>query len=476
MGFHILSDFDEGKRSCRRKLKRHNNRRRRKPTETRAAEDREVQLVKQTEDDVGKDSSHISSEINDLEISLELEDGQLAAPCSAPDTLNIKNDSFVSFVACGETQVNGGKENSNISYSPSYCEKSAYSSMCPTGRVSFMLYDWNPAEFPRRLRHQIFQWLASMPVELEGYIRPGCTILTVFVTMPKFMWTSVRINCRFDITQILMFMIHASMIDLLHNAHLNLEGLDELFKVAQALADGVIPNEYGINPKKKLKIGSKRLTTDATKQIIREAILEMLDLETFLHDSFNVIGIADLGCSVGPNTFFIVQNFIDTLNLKSQSQGHGFDSLEFQVVFNDHVGNDFNTLFKSLPEDKKYYAAAVAGSFHGRLFPESSIHVFNSTYALNWLSRVPKEIGDKNSPAYNKGKIFYIDEDKEVTKAYSAQFKRDFESFLNSRALEIVPGGIMTLTFLCVPPDTTNRFQVLLNIIGDVFVEMANKA
>ncbi|KAK3004314.1 hypothetical protein RJ639_018865, partial [Escallonia herrerae] len=45
--------------------------------------------------------------------------------------------------------------------------------------------------------------------------------------------------------------------DLLHNAHLNVDGLDELFKVAQLLADGVIPNEYGINPKQKLKIGSK---------------------------------------------------------------------------------------------------------------------------------------------------------------------------------------------------------------------------
>ncbi|KAG6779358.1 hypothetical protein POTOM_015735 [Populus tomentosa] len=77
---------------------------------------------------------------------------------------------------------------------------------------------------------------------------------------------------RFDITQIpdiydsckmgsVMTLIYSEMhcyrYDLLHNAHLNLEGLDGLFKVAQLLADGVIPNEYGINPKQKLKIGSK---------------------------------------------------------------------------------------------------------------------------------------------------------------------------------------------------------------------------
>ncbi|XP_058778773.1 inositol hexakisphosphate and diphosphoinositol-pentakisphosphate kinase VIP2-like isoform X2 [Vicia villosa] len=61
---------------------------------------------------------------------------------------------------------------------------------------------------------------------------------------------------RFDITQI-PDVYDSCKYDLLHNAHLNLEGLDELFKVAQALADGVIPNEYGINPKQKLKIGSK---------------------------------------------------------------------------------------------------------------------------------------------------------------------------------------------------------------------------
>ncbi|GJM96235.1 hypothetical protein PR202_ga13053 [Eleusine coracana subsp. coracana] len=61
---------------------------------------------------------------------------------------------------------------------------------------------------------------------------------------------------RFDITQI-PDVYDSCKYDLLHNAHLNLEGLEELFKASQILADGVIPNEYGINPQQKLKIGSK---------------------------------------------------------------------------------------------------------------------------------------------------------------------------------------------------------------------------
>ncbi|KAL1358398.1 hypothetical protein HN51_003674 [Arachis hypogaea] len=196
--FHVLSDFDEGKRSCRRKLERHNNRRRRKPADSRAEAAHEPLPVAQNEDsnndgETGKDSSNLSCEINEKEVSLDLEDEPVANLNSAPDMQNITNDSVMTFLASGETQVNSGKDASNLSNSPSYCDnKSAYSSLCQTGRISFKLYDWNPAEFPRRLRHQIFQWLASMPVELEGYIRPGCTILTIFIAMPKNMWINLQ--------------------------------------------------------------------------------------------------------------------------------------------------------------------------------------------------------------------------------------------------------------------------------------------
>ncbi|CAK9318570.1 unnamed protein product [Citrullus colocynthis] len=191
--FHVLSDFDEGKRSCRRKLERHNNRRRRKPVDSTIFMESDRSSM-QLEDiscdgDVGKDNILFNNQADQKAVvHLESEAGLVTSTiCSAPDLQN-NVDSGLTLVAMGEAQVDGGKDNSK-SLTSSYCDnKSTYSSMCPTGRISFKLYDWNPAEFPRRLRLQIFEWLANMPVELEGYIRPGCIILTAFVAMPKFMW------------------------------------------------------------------------------------------------------------------------------------------------------------------------------------------------------------------------------------------------------------------------------------------------
>lgn len=61
--FHILSDFDEGKRSCRRKLERHNNRRRRKLVVSDNVVGKEFQQDVNTddvpcEDEEGKGQSH----------------------------------------------------------------------------------------------------------------------------------------------------------------------------------------------------------------------------------------------------------------------------------------------------------------------------------------------------------------------------------------------------------------------------------
>ncbi|XP_015161394.1 probable S-adenosylmethionine-dependent methyltransferase At5g38100, partial [Solanum tuberosum] len=181
----------------------------------------------------------------------------------------------------------------------------------------------------------------------------------------------------------------------------------------------------------------QRNAADNAKGMIREAIIENFDIQT------KTFLIVDLGCSVGPNTFFAMQNIVEAIKDKYHSQSE----IEFQVFFNDHITNDFNILFKSLFSDQKpYFAAAIPGSFYGRLFPSCSLHIAYSCYALQWLSQMPKDMK-------NKRRIHYDGASIEVWNAYVAQFHKDMEVFLSARAEEIVPGGLIVLVLPAIPSE-----------------------
>ena len=60
---------------------------------------------------------------------------------------------------------------------------------------------------------------------------------------------------EFDISKV-PDIYDAAKYDSIHNAHLNLANLQDVYKVAKVLAAAVIPNEYGIQPLQKLRIGS----------------------------------------------------------------------------------------------------------------------------------------------------------------------------------------------------------------------------
>ncbi|KAK3406063.1 hypothetical protein EUGRSUZ_K02252 [Eucalyptus grandis] len=185
------------------------------------------------------------------------------------------------------------------------------------------------------------------------------------------------------------------------------------------MTGGEGPHSYSRNS------SGQRIFIERTRKLIQEAVAEHLNIEAF--SSSGAFLVADLGCSVGPNTLYAVSNVLQAVEQKCQSLGLDSQILEFQVFFNDHVGNDFNILFRSLPPDRRYHAASVPGSFYGRLFPKSCLHFVHSSFALHWLSGVPKEVQDKSSPAWNKGRIFY-------------------PVFLRARAQEVVLGGLMMLT------------------------------
>ena len=59
---------------------------------------------------------------------------------------------------------------------------------------------------------------------------------------------------RFDISKV-PDVYDAAKYDAIHNSHLSLDGLEELYRVSRRLAEGVVPNEYGTHPQSKLRIG-----------------------------------------------------------------------------------------------------------------------------------------------------------------------------------------------------------------------------
>nr|XP_043620312.1 benzoate carboxyl methyltransferase-like [Erigeron canadensis] len=162
--------------------------------------------------------------------------------------------------------------------------------------------------------------------------------------------------------------------------------------------------------------------------------------------------IADLGCSSGPNTLFFVSNIMEEVHEVCKEKK--LKPPQFQVFLNDLFGNDFNTLFGSLPtfyakrnkdnEENfgRCFISAVPGSFYGRLFPDQSIHFFHSSGCLHWLSQVPKDIE-------NNGLNVFMAKTSppNVFEMYKMQFQNDFTAFLESRSKEIIRGGHMLLTF-----------------------------
>ncbi|KAK6134171.1 hypothetical protein DH2020_032083 [Rehmannia glutinosa] len=212
------------------------------------------------------------------------------------------------------------------------------------------------------------------------------------------------------------------------------------------------------------------------KPIIEQEIATKLDAQHLASISPNGLCIADFGCSTGHNSFPAMQFIIQAIK-----QNLEYTKIpEFYVYFNDVVTNDFNTLFNLLPPDRLYRAAAMPGDFHGRLLPEYSLHFGYSSCSLHWLTEIPKAVADRDSLAWNKGEILYTGDRKEVCEAYLEQYSRDIESFLKSRAVEMVGGGLMALLVPAVPefwnPEIEYTIPSDINLMGSCLMDMAKKS
>jgi len=62
-------------------------------------------------------------------------------------------------------------------------------------------------------------------------------------------------------------------------------------------------------------------------------------------------------------------------------------------------------------------------------------------------TQISKIVTDPNSPHYNKGRSWILGGDPTIAQEFAQQCQLDLDNFLNCRAAEMAPGGILFLQF-----------------------------
>ncbi|PUZ57112.1 hypothetical protein GQ55_5G402000 [Panicum hallii var. hallii] len=187
--FHLLQEFDEGKKSCRSRLAKHNGRRRKgqqqgvadgNPTnENQSLSSTLFLLLKQLS---GLESGSSSEQINHPNYLVNLLKN-LAAIASTQEYQDILKNANSNPTSNAEgPPVKKRVQDFDLNDA---CIEEVESR---TDKIVFKLFGKEPKDFPVDLREQILNWLSHCPTDMESYIRPGCVILTVYLRLPNWMW------------------------------------------------------------------------------------------------------------------------------------------------------------------------------------------------------------------------------------------------------------------------------------------------
>ena len=169
------------------------------------------------------------------------------------------------------------------------------------------------------------------------------------------------------------------------------------------------------------------------------------------------IVIADYGAATGHNSLLPVSAAIAKLRTRTRSE-HAV-----LVAHTDVAENDFTTLFKTLADDPDSYlrgdaatyASAVGRSFYGQILPSNSVTLGWSSWACQWLSRVPGPIPDHVQVAYCA--------DESVRAAYARQAAEDWHEFVAFRGRELCPEGRLVVLTMAIDDDGEFGFRPLLD-------------
>jgi hypothetical protein len=147
------------------------------------------------------------------------------------------------------------------------------------------------------------------------------------------------------------------------------------------------------------------------------------------------IVIADYGASTGHNSLLPICAAIAVLRKRTRPEH------SVLVAHTDVAQNDFTVLFQTLEEDPDTYlkkdaasfASAIGRSFYSQILPSNSVNLGWTSWAIQWLSRIPASVPDHLQVAYSG--------DEGVRAAFAKQAAHDWQEFVAFRGRELSPGG-----------------------------------
>ena len=168
------------------------------------------------------------------------------------------------------------------------------------------------------------------------------------------------------------------------------------------------------------------------------------------------IVIADYGASTGHNSLLPIGAAISVL------RKHTGTEHSVLVAHTDVAENNFTVLFQTLEEDPDSYlrkdaasfASAIGRSFYSQILPSNSVNLGWTSWAVQWLSRVPAPVPDHLHVAYSR--------DEATKAAYAKQAARDWQEFVAFRGRELAPGGRLVVLTMGVGDDGEFGYRPLL--------------
>ena len=189
------------------------------------------------------------------------------------------------------------------------------------------------------------------------------------------------------------------------------------------------------------------------------ALLEAAAAELRLPSPPQALVVADYGAATGHNSLLPLSAALAALRRRIGRERPVW------VVHTDLPDNDFSSLFATLEHDPERYAlddpmvywSAVGRSFYEQILPSASVALGWSSWAVQWLSRVPALIPDHVQVADSR--------DEGTRGAFARQAGEDWLAFLAARSRELVPDGRLVVVTMATADDGAFGYRPLLAAI-----------